>query len=138
ENQDQLAADNHAYALMPERRRVKVLVVTKGNTYLEAALLLDEYLEVTLAAPDTPLPKERFDVTVLDGVAPAIEAMHGSLLYLDSPAQGAPVGHRARKSDIESFGFDSWDKKSPLLSFIAPENIQITRGHALAPGEGDK
>ena len=43
---DELPADDHAYALLPERRRAKVLVVTPGNTYLEAALLLDEYLDV--------------------------------------------------------------------------------------------
>ena len=49
--QDHLARDNRAYALMPERRRTRVLVVTPGNTYLEAALLLDEYLEVTTVAP---------------------------------------------------------------------------------------
>ena len=48
---DDLPADDHAYALLPERRRAKVLVVTAGNTYLEAALLLDEYLDVTDVAP---------------------------------------------------------------------------------------
>ena len=46
---DELPADNHAYALLPERRRAKVLVVTPGNTYLEAALLLDEYLDVQVS-----------------------------------------------------------------------------------------
>ena len=29
-SQDYLPADNHAYALLPERRRAKVLVVTEG------------------------------------------------------------------------------------------------------------
>jgi len=134
---DHLPADDRAFALMPERRRVKVLLVTPGNTYLEAALLLDEYLEVTPVSPDAPLPTERFDVTILDGVAPPLSAEHGSLLYLNPPPEGAPVGY-AKSSDIEDFGFDNWDKKSPLLSFIAPENIQVTRGHALAPGDGDQ
>ena len=48
---DDLAADNVAYALLPERRRTKVLVVTEGNMYLEAALLLDEYLDVVQVKP---------------------------------------------------------------------------------------
>ncbi len=137
DNVDQLSADNHAYALMPERRRVKVLLVTAGNTYLEAALLLDEYLEVTPVSPDAPLPNERFDVTILDGVAPPLTPSHGSLLYLDPPAEGAPVGYR-KNPNIQDFGFDTWDKKSPLLAFIAPENIQVTQGHALLPGDEDK
>ncbi len=137
EAKDELAADNHAYALMPERRRVAVLVVSAGNTYLQAALLLDEYLDVTLVEPGQPLPSGRFDVTILDGVAPELRADHGALLYLDPPADGAPIGH-AREKPISDFGFDTWDKKSPLLSFIAPENIQVTTGHALSPGDGDK
>src|SRR5215472_9526634 len=48
---DELPADDHAYALLPERRRSKLLVVTPGNTYLEAALLLDEYLDVAQVTP---------------------------------------------------------------------------------------
>src|SRR5205807_361082 len=48
---DDLPADDHAYALLPERRRAKVLVVSEGNLYLQAALLLDEYLDVTTVTP---------------------------------------------------------------------------------------
>lgn len=132
---DGLAADNRAYALLPERKRSRVLVVTPGNTYLEAALLLDEYLQVTTAGPDEELPAGPFDVTILDGVAPSLGRRHGALLYLNPPSEGAPVQHAAK---IESFGFDSWQKNSPLLRWIAPENIQVLEGHALRPQRGDK
>lgn len=134
--QDYLARDNRAYALMPERRRTRVLVVTPGNTYLEAALLLDEYLDVTQAAPGAALPEGRFDVTILDAgnVVPP-EPRLGGLLYLDAPASGGPVGHRRA---IEDFGFDRWDEKSGILRWIAPENIQVATGHALAPEPRDQ
>ncbi|MEZ4314174.1 MAG: VWA domain-containing protein, partial [Polyangiaceae bacterium] len=49
---DALPADDHAFALLPERRRARVQVVTTGNMFLEAALLLDEYLDVTTVPPD--------------------------------------------------------------------------------------
>ena len=42
-----------------------MLVVTPGNTYLEAALLLDEYLDVTEVAPSAYPPAGAFDVTHL-------------------------------------------------------------------------
>src|SRR5580698_4320598 len=68
---DDLPADDHAYALLPERRRAKVLVVTDGNAYLEAALLLDEYLEVT-QVPATgyaaAAAAHAWDAIVFDGV----------------------------------------------------------------------
>jgi von Willebrand factor type A domain/Aerotolerance regulator N-terminal len=136
EDPDKLAVDDHAYALMPERRRVRVLVVSPGNTYLEAALLLDEYLDVTMVAPDAPVPSATFDVTILDGVAPALSPTHGARLYLNPPDEGAPV--KRRPKPIENFGFDTWDRKSPLLAFIAPEDIQVATGHALLTEPGDQ
>jgi hypothetical protein len=138
QERDVLDADNHAFALMPERRRVRVLTVTRGNTYLEAALLLDEYLDVTQLGPDDPLPSGAFDVAVLDGVAPELPRGVEAALYLNPPSKKdvatAPLDHRA---EIEEFGFDVWDKKSPLLRFMAIENVQALRGNAFSPDKGD-
>lgn len=48
---DDLAVDDRAYAVLPERRKARVLCVSQGNLYLQAALLLDEYLEVREITP---------------------------------------------------------------------------------------
>jgi hypothetical protein len=132
---DYLPADDRAYALMPERRRARVLVVTPGNTYLEAALLLDEYLDVALIDPKDYPPRERFDVTIFDTVAPERADHTGAALYLAPPEQGAPV---ARAKPIEDFGFDTWEKNSALLRWMAMEDIQAARGFALKPEKSDK
>jgi hypothetical protein len=132
---DDLPADDRAWARVPERRRAKVLVVTRGNTYLEAALLLDEYLDVTEITPDAYPAAGAYDVTIFDGVAPAPAANAGGLVYLDPPPTGGPV--KVGKA-LEGFGFDTWDKKSPVLRFAALGDVQVAAGHALEPGEGDK
>jgi hypothetical protein len=131
---DDLPSDDTAYALMPERRRARVLVVSRGNTYLEAALLLDEYLDVTYVDVSGYPPKERFDVSIFDGVAPALAKHTGAALYLNPPAAGSPV-----KVDkpITLFGFDRWDKKHPLLRFLSLGDVQVARGYRLAPEKGD-
>lgn len=127
--EDHLPADDHAYALMPERRRSRVLLVTRGNTYLEAALLLDEYLDVTTVDPKDYPPAEGFDVTILDGVAPPIARNHGSALYLDPPdSETSPVGIGKKLKD---FGFDIWDRKSAVLRWMAMEDIQAAIGNVL-------
>jgi hypothetical protein len=120
---------------MPERRRARVLVVTTGNTYLEAALLLDEYLDVVYRDPKQYPLDERFDVTIFDGVAPAPAPPSGSLLYLNPPAAGSPV-----KVDraIRDFGFDVWDRKHPIVRFTALGDVQVARGHRLVPEREDK
>lgn len=135
-DRDYLPADDHAYALMPERRRARVLVVTSGNTYLEAALLLDEYLDVTLIEPARYPPPGAFDVTIFDGVAPALAAGTGAALYLDPPAEGGPVV--PDRAVDELFGFDEWDRKSPLVRWMAMADIQVASGHTLHPGPGDR
>ena len=132
---DDLPADHHAYALMPERRRSRVLVVTPGNTYLEATLLLDEYLEVTTVSPKNYPPAGSFDVTIFDNCAPPLAAGSGGTLYLNPPEKGSPVKlGRA----IEMFGFDTWDKKSPLLRWTAMGDVQVLAGHTLKPDKGDR
>lgn len=131
---DALGADDRAYALMPERRRARVQVVTRGSTYLQAALLLDEYLDVSTVEPGEYRAGKGYDVTIFDGVAPPPPEAGGTL-YLAPPAEGAPVGLGRALSD---FGFDTWDRKSPVLRWMAVENIQVGKGHALVPKPSDK
>jgi hypothetical protein len=130
---DDLPADDRAFALMPERTRARVLVVTKGNTYLDAALLLDEYLDVTTISERSYPPEGTFDVTIFDGVAPGAPKKGGAL-YLNPPAEGAPV---KLGRELKDFGFDTWDRKSSLLRWMALENVQVARGHALAAEKDD-
>jgi hypothetical protein len=132
---DDLPADDVAYALLPERRRARILLVTPGNTYLEATLLLDEYLDVAQIAPGAPLPDGKFDVAIFDGVAPPPSDRIASALYLNPPAEGSPVPLAAA---LEDFGFDTWERKSPVLRFMSMGDIQVAKGHAFKPVSGDK
>jgi len=134
DGRDWLAADNRAFALVPGRRRSKVAVLSTGNTYLEAALLLDEYLDVRLIDPKGNIPTEQFDVAILDGVPPPAELKANAHLYLNPPANGAVERARA----ISDFGFDTWDRNHLALRFVALENVQVTEGWALKPDAADK
>ena len=131
---DDLPADDHAFALMPERHRARVLLISRGNTYLDAALLLDEYLDVTTVEPGKPLPSEHFDVAILDGVADALPDTVAAALYLNPPPDGSPA---KLGREIKDFGFDTWDKKSPILRFLALGDVQVATGHAFIPNSSD-
>jgi hypothetical protein len=134
---DDLAADDHAYALLPERRRAKVLVVSPGNTYLEAALLLDEYLEVTDVAPagyPDAAKKGGWDAIVFDGATPP-EMPKANALYLDPRSPGAPL----KVTDVlKQPGFDKVDRKHPVVRFLALDDVNVALGHKLVPEAGDK
>lgn len=138
---DDLPADDHAYALLPERRRARVQVVTPGNMFLEAALLLDEYLDVTSVAPASYPAKGTFDVTIFDNVAPVVAPGSGSVLYLNPSGTDVPfeVGKVVEDDDRNyKLGFDEMDAKSPLLRYLALSDVNIARARILKGTKEDK
>ncbi len=138
---DDLPADDTAYALLPERRRARVLVVGPGNMYLDAALLLDEYLDVTTISPDKyPLSSE-FDVTIFDNVAPKVAAGGGHVLYLNPSGTDVPFTVDKEVTDDDpnyQLGFDEIDTKSPLVRYTALSDVQVARAHVLKGNKEDK
>jgi hypothetical protein len=136
---DDLTADDVAYAVLPERRRTKVLAVTPGNTYLEAALLLDEYLDVTTTTPShmgDALSKAKFDVAIYDGVTPALRPGMPAL-YLDPHGDDGPVKVDEKKP-IDEPSFDKLERKHPILRWTALDAVNIGVARKLTPQEGDK
>ncbi|WP_438032284.1 vWA domain-containing protein [Sorangium sp. So ce204] len=138
---DDLPADNRAYALLPERRRARVQVVSAGNMFLEAALLLDEYLDVTFVDPQRYPAASSFDVTIFDGVAPSVAPGSGSLLYLNPTGTSVPfeVGKEVLDDDPNyRLGFDELDAKHPLLRYTALSDVNVARAHVLKGNKEDR
>jgi hypothetical protein len=139
---DDLPADDHAYALLPERHRAKVLVVSGGNMYLDAALLLDEYLDVTDVTPADYVAKyasggdgaKKFDTVIFDGATPATPPRTNAI-YLDPRGPGSPVKVLA---ELKQPGFDKIERKHPVVRFTALDDVNIARGHKLGPEKDDK
>ncbi|MFO0629151.1 MAG: VWA domain-containing protein [Polyangiales bacterium] len=121
---DDLPADDHAWATLPPRRRARVLSVSRGNRYLEAALLLDEYLDVTECAPEEAparLRAGRFDVAVLDGVSlPLPAGTHG--IWLRPQGPDAPLAHDegfAMAPPGSAIAFDEIQRRHPVMRFTS-------------------
>lgn len=139
---DQLPADDTAFALLPERRRARILVVTKGNMYLEAALLLDEYIEVTTVAPGAYPPAGDFDVTIFDNVAPALAKNSSAVLYLNPPSdEHTPfkiAGAIKTTAKAPFIFFDERDTKHPIMRHLSLDDVHIQAANELTGGKQDK
>ncbi len=138
-SQDTLPADDHAYALLPERRRAKVLVVSQGNSYLEAALLLDEYLDVRVVSPKqyaetTATSGVTQDVVIFDGATPA-SPPRAHAIYLDPRGSGSPV---KVEGELKQPGFDRLTRNHPILRWTALDDVNVARGHKLVAESADK
>lgn len=133
---DLMPGDDVAFALLPERRRARVAVVTPGNTYLEAALLLDEYLDVTTWSPADWVAhrNDPADVVIFDGVTP-LEPPKTHALYLNPAGSGGPVGVGPV---LDAPGFDKIERKHPLVRFLALDDVNVKQGHKLIPQKEDR
>ncbi|MEM9692322.1 MAG: VWA domain-containing protein [Myxococcota bacterium] len=146
-SRDHLPADDVAYALLPERRRAKIQVVTEGNMYLEAALLLDEYLDVTTVSPGAFPAKDGqgelidFDVTIFDEVAPLATEEAGHRLYLnpgDDTHTPFGLGDTIKSSRRYALGFDEVLDKHPIMRNLSLGDINIAQARELKGEKGDK
>lgn len=141
---DDLPADDHAWATLPARRRARVLAVTNGNRYLEAALLLDEYLDVS-DAPITEaanrLRTEHFDVVVFDGatlpVPPGVGAIYLRPEGPDSPFEAEPGFATAPTGG--ALGFTQVDSHHPIMRWMSDlEGAHIGRIIRYRTRQGDR
>jgi hypothetical protein len=124
---DDLAADNQAsiVSLMP--RPVSVLLVTKGNRFLERALKGPPNVQLTVDARLTD-PAEKFDVVVLDDVIPAVWPKPNVLAI-----HTAPTNWFASVDTAKSPPIVDWKNTHSLLRFVNFDNVQIAEALKVKP-----
>lgn len=132
---DALPLDDVAYAVLPERRKEKVLLVTAGNLFLEGALLLDENLDVDKIAPAAwdAARAAAYDAVVLDGFTPPAPP-RANALYIDPRGPGSPF---AVRGSVEAPFVTETAARHPLMRWVALKDLNIARAStfALAPGD---
>lgn len=138
DGEDLLDADNHAYARLPERRRARLLIVSEGNLYLQAALLLDEYLDVTEVTPanyeSTGLD---YDVIIFDNWVPPFYPSTAAL-YLNPASEDPTTGPFVVDGFVESPYFDGLDRRHPLIKWTALGDVNLARSLNVELQEGDR
>ncbi len=135
---DFLGSDDRAQATLPEQARLRVLAVSAGNRYLEAALLLDEYLEVVEQTPAQYQGAAGFEVVIFDGVRPQTDPMVAALYLGTGPEQGFfPLDVRAGSVVNRPF-FDRVDRAHPALRQLALRDVNLARALRAVPDKADR
>jgi hypothetical protein len=124
EDQDALSTDNQAYALLPERKPILVLLVTRNNWFLENALKAGEANETQIVSPAnyrTSL-NQAFDVVMFDRELP-------SGITLDAPGNFLFLGVSPLPPAVLSdhpviVGTDPGD---PIMRFVDLNTATILR-----------
>ncbi|MBV9280539.1 MAG: VWA domain-containing protein, partial [Chloroflexi bacterium] len=90
---DDMAGDKVAWAVVPVERARRVLLVTRGNYFLQAALVLDPSVQLSMVNPAfyTPDSVRFFDLVVFDRAAPPLLPSVPSLVIGPPAGQLGPL-----------------------------------------------
>lgn len=131
---DSLALDNEAFAVLPARPPERVLLVTRGNWFLEKLLESDELTRWELLTPEAFHLEmaASFDAVILDDALPAgfgLAKTPGNFLFIkQTPFTKSGTLQQPLVSDA--------DARSPLLRLVGLQNVTFLRAAEMAlPGD---
>jgi hypothetical protein len=133
---DDLAADDRAFTVLPEKRRSRVLCVSEGDRYLEAALLLDEYLDVDMITPAAYRSADGYDAVIFERFVP--DAPPSAPAFYIAPGGTGAAQPLEVAGTLERPFFDKLDREHPIMRFIALHDVNIARAQQLRPEAGDR
>lgn len=119
--------DNVAYAFLGSLRRVRAVLVTPGNVYLEKALGLDPRIALEVVPPERATEPERPDLYVFDRFAPPEPPSVPSLLF-DPPREpwlAPPTGRL-----LEGLALAGTESDHPLMQHVSLSDVVVE--HAVA------
>jgi hypothetical protein len=141
---DALAQDDSAYAVLREKKDVRVLLVSEGNPFLERGLEEDPVvwkdpegrvprLEPGQFLPDDPKLRE-FDLVVLDRVEPKSLAA-GNYVLIDAvpPFEGIRSKGTAPYPSVVD-----WEETHPIARFVALSSLDPTVARAVEIRKEDR
>ncbi|MBW3624067.1 MAG: BatA and WFA domain-containing protein [Armatimonadetes bacterium] len=126
---DDLAADNEAFLPVRPPSRVRVLLVTPGNLFLERALAALPAAEVTKTAAAPPADDRGYDVHVYDRIAPTVQPTAGVMLI----GTAAPFGPAGLGRTLPHPQIVDWRQDSPLTRYVDLSAVAIEAGRLLTP-----
>ena len=127
---DALPLDNIAYATLPPPRLNRVLLVSKGNTFLEKLLGVDASVKFQFVAPEAyqPAMSGKFEAVILDGIIPAdfdLDKSAGNFLFLDAtPFAG-------KGASLDQPIVTDVDASHPATRLVSLQNVTILHAKPL-------
>lgn len=137
-SEDALAADDVAYAVLPPLEPLRVLLVTPGNDYLEAALAVHPNAIVERISQSELARREEaslhaYDVLVLDRTKLPTGLAHRAVLLFSPPSHEFVTAEEARSPRITASM-----ASHPVLRGVRLDNLRIGRALRFEVQAGDQ
>lgn len=139
ESDDELPADNEAYASLPNRDAIRVtLVAGNDDPFLERALSLVPRVTVQRVAPASFAAKSASDSDLVvwdsDGTPPA-NLPAGRYLFFGAVPTGSIAPVTSGNDSLESPPVLDWDRASPLLRFTNLSGVRVRSARKVTPAQ---
>ncbi len=118
---DDLPADNAAFAHLQPRSSSSVRLVTEENMFLRRALEIDPLAEITRVVPADFTESDDFDVTIFDGWAPETLG-DGSYLLIATGTSNAPVRVTGK---VTLPAVVRWNDRHPVTQHASFDDVAI-------------
>ena len=127
---DDLDADNVAYAVLPPPRKISVLLVSPGNLFLEKVLKTDPQVTLEVRTPDQYQGgMGEFDVVVLDSVTtPRVGP--GRFVFVNGVPADVPLEVLGR---MERPTIMDWDRQHPVMRHVDFSKVAIEDAIRMRP-----
>ncbi|HEU0037323.1 MAG TPA: VWA domain-containing protein [Kofleriaceae bacterium] len=131
---DAFALDDRAYALLPARKKQKVLMVTTDNLFLEGALLVYENVDPLKVTPEqyekNPSVADSMDVVIFDDYTPAVvPPPPASLLYFHPSGEHSPFKVR---TELASPRITEIDEGHPVMRWVTMSDVYMDKSAVFA------
>lgn len=128
---DDLAADNTGSVYLAKPRKLSVLLISKGNLFVENALNLDPRTDVTRT---DSLPAEfgttKYDLVLFDRVDPPANLPQGGYMLIDTAAAQGPA---AKGEVVERPVVVDSARNHPVSSHVDFNDVRIAKARYLKP-----
>ena len=122
---DALAVDDQAYAFLPVLRPARVLLVSRGNRYLQAALQLIPGLRLDVVAPDEysrgRVASGYYDVVFYDSFVPD-DTPRVNSFFINPPQAVAGFSVERR---VEAPAITDWNLGHPLFASLVLRELNV-------------
>jgi len=135
---DDLSADNRAATVLSDRSPVWILLVSRGNYFLESLLAGHANASVNVVNSVSPSSFEQQvqgnHIVILDGLEPP-PLRFGNFLLINTSAPNLPI---TVKGSVETPPVVDWDTTDPILRSVQLRDLQVRRAQVVEVGEGVK
>jgi hypothetical protein len=133
--EDALSVDDEAFAVVDPLAPLRVLLVTNGNDYLEAALAVHPNARVTQVTPDAfaSADANAHDVLVLDRTPLPEDRAHPSVLLFSPPS-----GQLGAEGPAQNPRVTATLASHPVMRGVRLDSIRIGRAVRFATEPGDQ